>query len=406
MNVVKDISFSQYDNKRWIVATPDQNHILVNSPTKILLEILRDAKSESDALDRFNEEFDQALDSQSFKKFLFEKFENKNILNSEEEGPFRRRSYLNIKVTLFPPGLAGALAKPFMIFFRPTVFWITLGVCFVFNSTLGILFFSFEGAWISVDKLLLFSLIMYLTMLIHELGHIAACKKFRINHGEIGFGFYSFFPVLYADVTQIWTLNKHKRTIANLGGIYFELIYATSWGICFLVTKESFYLILSVSILFKTLTELNPFIRFDGYWIISDLTSTPNMLPKANEMFTKFILQVKSGKKELNRLKWNSSTYLLLIVYGFANQSVIIIYIIWMITEFWSSIINFPLLVLNLFQSVSKGDLSLLVNFFSFENLMIFGFYLLVIRWLINFILKGTVKYKSVTELGLYRVGR
>jgi putative peptide zinc metalloprotease protein len=129
------------------------------------------------------------------------------------------------------------MATPFSFLYQPIIFWILFPFSIIFITGTGWINLSINKNLFQADSLLLYTAIIYTTMLIHELGHIAACRKFGIDHGEIGFGFYSIFPVVYANVTEIWTLDKHKRTIANLSGIYLELVYASICTLIFFLLK-------------------------------------------------------------------------------------------------------------------------------------------------------------------------
>ncbi|WP_282159899.1 hypothetical protein [Ulvibacterium marinum] len=399
MIYVRGIQITPFDKKRWVVNTSDGNHLLVNGHTKNLLDILVDSSSEQEALEQFNQEFGQNLDKKSFEDLLQHKFENANVLQSEEPKSFRKKSYLNFKIKLFNAKIAGLLSSPFVFLFNPVAFWLLFGTCLVFTVTVGFVYFSFDSTWINVNNLVLYSTIMYATMLIHELGHIAACRKFGVDHGEIGFGFYSIFPVVYADVTHIWTLDKHKRTITNLGGIYLEIIYASIWSTCYLISREEVFLIASFSILFKTLTELNPFIRFDGYWVILDLTNTPNLLPKANAMVRSIVARIK-GKKTSSATKWGRYHYLLA-AYGLVNWGVFSLYVLWMIQEYWQSILGYPVLIGQIFSEMFSGNIDSLMDIFSFENLMILGFYLLLGRQIIKWTITIFKINRSVAKPGL-----
>ncbi|SEO95156.1 putative peptide zinc metalloprotease protein [Flavobacterium sp. CF108] len=112
-------------------------------------------------------------------------------------------------------------------------------------------------------------------MIFHELGHSAASKYFKVEPKEIGFGFYIIFPVLYSNVTRIWRLNKNEKVIVNLGGIYFQGLINCCF-LLFLVYNKNFnlftYLMLIIikTNLFVMVYSLIPFIRNDGYWIVSD----------------------------------------------------------------------------------------------------------------------------------------
>ncbi|MEQ8425435.1 MAG: hypothetical protein RIA63_12045, partial [Cyclobacteriaceae bacterium] len=237
MSAIKEISFSRFDDQRWVVSTPNQNHVLINPSSKRLLEILRDAIDEHNALSQFNEEFNQSLNQEEFGNFIQEKFTNQDILLSDTQ-PFRKNTYLSLKLKLFNPRIAGLMAFPLSWMFSPSLFWILFVSAMTFLVWLSYSFFTFTEIAIDVDDIFTYTGLLYLTMLIHELGHIAACRKFGIDHGEIGFGFYLAFPVLYADVTNIWKLDRHKRIITNLGGIYLELLYSLAIGGLFMMTDN------------------------------------------------------------------------------------------------------------------------------------------------------------------------
>ncbi len=118
----------------------------------------------------------------------------------------------------------------------------------------------------------------------HELGHAAACKYFGIRHGGIGFGLYLNFPVLYTDVTEVWKLNRIQRCVVNLAGVYFQSYWLIFMLVFFFVTRNDIlrYLILIMNLGF--VMTLNPFFKFDGYWIVSDLLGVPNLRQRSMEL--------------------------------------------------------------------------------------------------------------------------
>lgn len=120
----------------------------------------------------------------------------------------------------------------------------------------------------------------------HELGHASACKYFRIQHGGIGFGLYLNFPVLYTDVTEVWKLKRGQRCVVNLAGVYFQSYWLILLLVAFFVTGNDMlrYLILIMNLGF--VMTLNPFFKFDGYWIASDLLGVPNLQQRSLELFS------------------------------------------------------------------------------------------------------------------------
>lgn len=120
----------------------------------------------------------------------------------------------------------------------------------------------------------------------HELGHASACKYFGVQHGGIGFGLYLNFPVLYTDVTEVWKLKRGQRCIVNLAGVYFQSYWLLLLLLAFFLTGNDIvrYLILIMN--FGFVMTLNPFFKFDGYWIASDLLGVPNLRQRSLELFS------------------------------------------------------------------------------------------------------------------------
>lgn len=125
---------------------------------------------------------------------------------------------------------------------------------------------------------------MLLSSFFHELGHASACKYFGVRHGGIGFGLYLTFPVLYTDVTEVWKLGRTQRCVVNMAGVYFQCYWLIGLLVGFLLTGNDIlrYLILIMN--FGFLMTLNPFFKFDGYWIASDLLGVPNLRSRSKEL--------------------------------------------------------------------------------------------------------------------------
>lgn len=125
---------------------------------------------------------------------------------------------------------------------------------------------------------------MLMSSFFHELGHASACKYFGLRHGGIGFGLYLNFPVLYTNVTEVWTLNRMQRCVVNIAGVYFQSCWLLVLLTAFLLTNNEMlrYLILIMNLGF--LMTLNPFFKFDGYWIASDILGVPNLRARSLEL--------------------------------------------------------------------------------------------------------------------------
>ena len=123
----------------------------------------------------------------------------------------------------------------------------------------------------------------------HELGHASACKYFGVAHGGVGFGMYLNLPVFYTDVTQVWKLGRRQRMVVNVAGAYFQLIFLLPLivlSLCFDWPVLRYFVIV---INLNFLMTLNPFFKFDGYWILSDLIGVPNLRQRTNELITYYM---------------------------------------------------------------------------------------------------------------------
>jgi hypothetical protein len=155
-----------------------------------------------------------------------------------------------------------------------------VAICACFVSLYGTVASKLTGS----EAVLAFAILM-IGVLFHELGHIAACYRFGIPHGGIGFGFYWGFPVFYADVRATWRLAPKQRAIVATGGIYFQSIFLAFLLTAYALTHSPILAAASLGTLFNILGTLNPILKYDGYWILSDLLSVDNLHTRLTRAF-------------------------------------------------------------------------------------------------------------------------
>ena len=158
---------------------------------------------------------------------------------------------------------------------------VTILDIYFFHTAENLLNFNNSANAYNIIGLLFF---IIASSLFHELGHASACKFFNIHHGGIGFGLYLNFPVLYTNVTEIWRLNRKQRCIVNIAGVYFQMYALFLLLVLYILTKHDIvrYMILVMNLGF--LITLNPFFKFDGYWIASDILGIPNLRLRSKEL--------------------------------------------------------------------------------------------------------------------------
>jgi putative peptide zinc metalloprotease protein len=124
--------------------------------------------------------------------------------------------------------------------------------------------------------LLLWALIV-LSAVFHEFGHAAACRYGGATPGAMGGGLYLVWPAFYTEVTDSYRLGKAGRLRVDLGGLYFNAIFAVVVLGTWAVTGWDALLLVAVAQHLQMVRQLAPFIRADGYHIVADLTGVPDL---------------------------------------------------------------------------------------------------------------------------------
>ena len=111
----------------------------------------------------------------------------------------------------------------------------------------------------------------------HEFGHAAAARRGGATPGVMGAGLYLVWPAFYTDVTDSYRLGRAGRLRTDLGGLYFNAIIAVATaGVWWLSRYDAILLLIAAQIL-QMLRQLLPFVRFDGYHVLADLTGVPDL---------------------------------------------------------------------------------------------------------------------------------
>jgi putative peptide zinc metalloprotease protein len=111
----------------------------------------------------------------------------------------------------------------------------------------------------------------------HECGHAAGCRYGGARPGVIGVGIYLVWPSFFTNVTDSYRLDHIGRLRTDLGGVYFNLIFMLALaGIYAATSSEILLLVIAVTHL-EMLEQLLPSVRFDGYFILSDLVGVPDL---------------------------------------------------------------------------------------------------------------------------------
>jgi len=123
----------------------------------------------------------------------------------------------------------------------------------------------------------------------HEGGHAIVCKRYGGYVREAGVVFFLFAPVAYVDVTSSWRFSRWQRIHTALAGIYVELLVASVAALIWCTTDEPLTKRLAADVVILSscttiLFNANPLMRFDGYYVLSDLLGLPNLYQQGQRL--------------------------------------------------------------------------------------------------------------------------
>ncbi|MBL8891697.1 MAG: hypothetical protein JNL67_17080 [Planctomycetaceae bacterium] len=148
---------------------------------------------------------------------------------------------------------------------------------------------SFEQ-FFAVQNWFWLALILALTKVVHELGHGLACRRFGGQCHEMGVMLLVLAPCLYCNVSDAWMIpSKWKRIFISAAGMYVELALASVAMLAWSFSQPGFINSMALNLIFvcgvsTILFNLNPLLRFDGYYILADWLEIPNLRQKASKL--------------------------------------------------------------------------------------------------------------------------
>lgn len=152
---------------------------------------------------------------------------------------------------------------------------------------------NIEALRAAAERLLAWPEMLYLwvpalaVIALHEIAHGVACRRFGGEVHDMGVVLYYFQPCAYCDVSDAWMIaDRRRRLWVLLAGPFFEaVLWAASvfiWRAAEPGTPVSWCAAgVAATSGLKTLVNLNPLIRLDGYYLLSDGLGIPNLRSRA-----------------------------------------------------------------------------------------------------------------------------
>jgi putative peptide zinc metalloprotease protein len=170
-----------------------------------------------------------------------------------------------------------------------TLIW--AGIEFVLNRERA---FSQSTEILQLGNLIPLYIAIFITHFFHELSHAALTKYFGGHVRTMGIMLLMFTPLPYADLTSVWNFrDKWRRAMVGAAGMYADLFACSLATIFWAYAPPGALNEISLNLMFVTAVytfvfNINPLMRFDGYYILSDLVEIPNLHTTAKAQFTAF----------------------------------------------------------------------------------------------------------------------
>jgi putative peptide zinc metalloprotease protein len=149
------------------------------------------------------------------------------------------------------------------------------------------------NSFFAAQNWMLMAGVLCVTKIIHEFGHGMSCKHFGGECHEMGVMFLVLTPCLYCNVSDSWMLpNRWHRAAIGAAGMYVEVVLASIATFIWWFSEPGFLNYLCLNVMFVSsvstiMFNANPLLRYDGYYILSDLMEIPNLRQKASTILNR-----------------------------------------------------------------------------------------------------------------------
>lgn len=196
-------------------------------------------------------------------------------------------NYLFVKIPILAPQRALVALMPWLVPFFSRTFLALIAACG------GLALYLAGREWerllaslpelLSLQTGLLFVVALAIVKSLHELGHAAMATRFGCRVPSMGLCFMVMVPMLYTDVSDAWKLSsRRQRLLIDAAGILVEVCIACIALLAWVLLAEGpvkslAAMLATTSVLLSLGLNLNPLMRFDGYYILSDAIGVENL---------------------------------------------------------------------------------------------------------------------------------
>ena len=195
--------------------------------------------------------------------------------------------YLFFRIPLFRPDKFLTWALPYVriLYSKPALFLVLFSLVsgLILLARQWDVFFAQLIDFFSVRGLVFFVIALVIAKIAHEFGHAFTAKMYGCRIPAMGIAFLVMWPMLYTDTNESWKLgSRRQRLNVAAAGVIVELAIAAiatfAWN--FLPSgglRDMAFVMATTTWISSLAINISPFMRFDGYYLLSDWWGIPNL---------------------------------------------------------------------------------------------------------------------------------
>ncbi|MGY1451073.1 biotin/lipoyl-binding protein [Pseudomonas chlororaphis] len=237
--------------------------------------------------------------------------------------------YLFFRIPLWRPDAFLNRAWPWLARFGPGLLRYGLPL------TLGLGVFLVSRDWqrflatfphlFSLGGALAFGVALFFAKLCHEFGHAFMAKRAGCRVQSMGVAFMVLLPMFYTDVSDAWRVNDRRaRLLIGAGGVLAELLLASIALLAWSLlpdgpARTAAFMLASATWITTLVINLNPFMRFDGYFLLSDFWEVDNLQGRAFALCRWRLREALFGYREPAPEPWSPAMQRRLLWWGYGS---------------------------------------------------------------------------------------
>ncbi len=177
----------------------------------------------------------------------------------------------------------------------------------------------------SLGGAMAFGVALFFAKLCHEFGHAFMAKRAGCRVQSMGVAFMVLLPMFYTDVSDAWRVNDRRaRLLIGAGGVLAELLLACIALLAWSLlpdgpARTAAFMLASATWITTLVVNLNPFMRFDGYFLISDFWQVDNLQGRAFALCRWRLREFLFGYGALAPEPWSPKMQRRLLIWGYGS---------------------------------------------------------------------------------------